>query len=67
MKKEQFNNAVKMYTSLLYRFIYKSTHDYAASKDIIQDAFMKLWENIENVNSEKFKSWLFSTSYFFSR
>ncbi len=63
MKIIKYNNAVKTYTSPLFRFIYKSLRDEAASKDIVQDAFVKLWENINTVDSEKYKSWLFSTSY----
>ena len=63
MKVNNYNTAVKNCTSPLYRFIYKSLRDEFATKDIVQDAFMKLWENIDKVEIDKYKSWLFSTAY----
>lgn len=33
------------------------------AEDIVQDCYEKLWKNIENVNGEKVKAYLFTTAY----
>ncbi len=63
MTTEEYNKSVDMYSDGVYRFILKNIKDTEKSKDIIQDAYEKLWINIKNVNYEKVKSYIFTTAY----
>lgn len=47
----------------LFGFVFKSLGDEEDANDIVQDAFMKLWQHHEKVEPEKAKSWLFTTAY----
>lgn len=38
------------------------TKDVDSSNDIVQDAFMKLWEHLTQIDVDKAKSWLFTTA-----
>ena len=59
---QQYNQAVKEYTKSIFRFLYKSLKDDAAVNDIVQDCYLKLWQNRDKVNPQKIKSWLFSVA-----
>jgi len=63
MTVKEYNIAVDEFSDGLFRFALKNTSNYEGSKDIVQEAFTKLWEKRENVNSEKVKSYLFTTVY----
>jgi RNA polymerase sigma-70 factor (ECF subfamily) len=63
MTVSEYNSAVDEFSDGLFRFALKNTNNYEGSKDIVQEAFTKLWEKRENVNSEKVKSYLFTTVY----
>ncbi len=52
-----------LYSDRVFRFIVKSTSDAELAKDIVQDAFLKLWEAHEGLDETKAKSWLFTTAY----
>ena len=47
----------------VFRFIWKNIRDSEKAKDIVQDAFIKLWENADKIASDKAKSYLFTTAY----
>lgn len=59
----EYNNSVTLYSDRLYRFVLKSIKDIYKAEDIVQDCYEKLWKNIENVNGEKVKAYLFTTAY----
>ena len=63
MNTDQYNQSVDLFADNVFRFIIKNLKDEEKSKDIVQDAYMKLWENVNDVSFEKVKSWLFSTAY----
>ena len=63
MNLKEYNQSVDLYSDNIYRFILKNIRDEEHSHDIVQDSFEKLWRHIENVNSEKVKSYLFTTAY----
>lgn len=63
MSIELFNKCVDDHSDALYRFILKNIKDDDKARDIVQDAFEKLWEKLENVDPGKMKSYLFSTAY----
>ncbi|MFN6944112.1 MAG: RNA polymerase sigma factor [Cytophagaceae bacterium] len=59
----EYNEAVKQLSRNLFRYLFKCLKSEEACLDIIQDCFEKLWKNRANVQSEKVKSWLFSTAH----
>jgi RNA polymerase sigma factor (sigma-70 family) len=63
MQIKDYNLIVKQQADGLYRFIIKNIKIDDDAKDIVQDTFVKLWLNRENINPEKVKSWLFTTAY----
>lgn len=58
----EYNKVVKAHSGNLYRFILKMNRDEDDANDVVQDAFMKLWEHVESVDIDKAKSWLFTTA-----
>ena len=63
MNVKEYNQAVDLYSDNVFRFILKNISDEERARDIVQDSYEKLWRNAENVNSEKVKSYLFTTAY----
>ncbi|MDD4109094.1 MAG: RNA polymerase sigma factor [Prolixibacteraceae bacterium] len=63
MTTEEYNQSVDLYSDRLYRFVLKNLNDIQKAEDIVQDSYEKLWRNVKNVNSEKVKSYLFTTAY----
>lgn len=63
MTLNEYNQAVDNFSDRLFRFVLKSCRDMHKAEDIVQDSFEKLWKNVENVNAEKVKSYLFTTAY----
>lgn len=47
----------------LYRFALKSLKDEEQAKDVVQQAFLVLWEHREQVEEIKAKSYLFTVAY----
>jgi len=63
ISESQYNDAVKSYARNIFRFVFKNLKDKDASEDLVQDCFMKLWQNRASVDSSKIKSWLFSVAH----
>jgi len=63
MTVNEFNEAVDQYSDRLFRFVVKSIKDSHKAEDIVQDSYEKLWKNVDNVNAEKVRSYLFTTAY----
>ena len=63
MTTQEYNKAVLSLSHRLYGYVFKSLRDEDDANDIVQDAFMKLWQHRENVEVEKAKSWLFTTAH----
>lgn len=59
----EYNQCVDHHSDGVYRFILHHCRDKEEAKDIVQDAFEKLWLNHASVNAEKAKSYLFTTAY----
>ena len=57
-----FENIFNTYAKDLKRFLYFKTQDMDMAEDILQDAFVKLWDNCENVIYSKSKSFLFTVA-----
>ena len=63
MTVKEYNYTVTAFSDNVYRFILKNIRDEEKAKDVVQDAFLKLWQKVEEVGSEKAKSYLFTTAY----
>jgi RNA polymerase sigma factor (sigma-70 family) len=63
MSIDLFNRCVDDHSDALYRFILKNIKDQEKARDIVQDSFEKLWQNIEAINPLRIKSWLFTVAY----
>ncbi|HEY3370868.1 MAG TPA: RNA polymerase sigma factor [Prolixibacteraceae bacterium] len=63
MNSKEYNQSVDLYSDNIYRFILKNIRDEARARDIVQDSYEKLWRNVDNVNPDKVKSYLFTTAY----
>ena len=63
MTTREFNQCVDTHADGLYRFILKNIKDDDAARDVVQDAFTKMWEKHENIDGEKSKSYLFTAGY----
>jgi len=53
----QYNEAIHEYTQNVFRFLMKSLKDEQATEDLLQDCFLRLWENRHKVDKQKIKSW----------
>ena len=63
MTVDDYNQCVDAHVDGLYRFMLKHTRDTEQARDLVQEAFAKMWLKVDEVNAEKAKSYLFSTGY----
>lgn len=63
MKVRDYNNCVEQNADGVFRFILKNLKNEDNARDVVQDAFMKLWERHQQVDAAKAKSYLFTTAY----
>jgi len=63
MTAREYNACVNEYSDGVYRFILKNLRDVEKSRDVVQDAFLKMWEKASDVSYEKAKSYLFTAAY----
>jgi len=63
MTVDDYNQCVDAHADGLYRFMLKHTRDTEQARDLVQEAFAKMWLKVDEVNAEKAKSYLFSTAY----
>jgi RNA polymerase sigma-70 factor (ECF subfamily) len=61
-KENTFESIFKKYAKDLRRFMFFKTQDVDKAEDIMQDAFVKLWDNCKNVTVDKAKSFLFTVA-----
>lgn len=59
----EYNQCVDACADGLFRFIVKNLRNEEQSRDIVQDTFAKLWMKVDEVSSEKARSYLFTTGY----
>jgi len=57
-----FENTFNTYAKDLKRFLFFKTHNIDLAEDILQDTFIKLWENCDNVTFSKVKSYLYTVA-----
>ena len=63
MTLEEYNRSVDLYSDGIYRFVLKVLRDSEKAKDIVQDAYERLWVKHLEISNEKVKSYLFTTAY----
>jgi RNA polymerase sigma factor (sigma-70 family) len=63
MNRQDYNKSVDLYADGLYRFVLKNCKNENDAQDVVQDVYLKLWEKHEEVDSEKVKSYLFTSAY----
>ncbi len=63
MTTREYNICVDRHADGVFRFVLKNLKNEEDSRDIVQDAFEKLWRNHRKLNGEKAKSYLFTTAY----
>ena len=63
MTVSDYDRCVGRYSDNLYRFALKSLRDSDLAKDIVQESFLRLWENRAAVIAGKEKSYLFTVAY----
>lgn len=61
-KEEIFQSLFKRYAKDLHNFLFYKYGPDCNPKDLVQEAFLKLWDNCENVKEEKAKSFLFTVA-----
>tara|TARA_B100000497_G_scaffold88975_1_gene99198 strand:+ start:171 stop:683 length:513 start_codon:yes stop_codon:yes gene_type:complete len=55
-----FETIYNKYAKEIRRFLFYKTQDIDKSEDILQDVFIKLWENCNKVDPNKVKSYIYS-------
>jgi RNA polymerase sigma-70 factor (ECF subfamily) len=60
---KEYNKSVDLYSDGVYRFILKNARNEEVAKDIVQDAFEKMWLKVDTISFEKAKSYIFTTAY----
>jgi RNA polymerase sigma-70 factor (ECF subfamily) len=63
MTAKEYNQCVHKFSDGVYRFILKNLRDEDDARDIVQDAFVKMWEKAETIEFEKGKSYIFTAAY----
>ncbi len=59
----EYNRCVDAHADGVYRFILKNLRDDDAARDVVQEAFMRLWDKRSQVDHQKSKTYLFTTAY----
>ncbi|WP_203293666.1 RNA polymerase sigma factor [Luteirhabdus pelagi] len=57
-----FSQIYNEHSESVYRFIYFKCGDEAQASDLVQDAFIKLWQNCKKVMPSKAKSFLYTVT-----
>jgi RNA polymerase sigma-70 factor (ECF subfamily) len=63
MTVKEYNQCVDKFADGVYRFILKNIKNEDNARDIVQDAFTKMWEKAKDISFEKSKSYLFTAAY----
>jgi RNA polymerase sigma-70 factor (ECF subfamily) len=59
MSRVLYNEWVDRFADRIYRFALKNTRDSEQAKDLVQDAFEKLWIKKDQIDASKAKAYLF--------
>ncbi len=59
----EYNRCVDRFSDNVYRFVLKSLRDAETARDVVQESYLRLWENRDAVIAGKEKSYLFTVAY----
>lgn len=59
----EYNQCVDLHTDGVYRFILKNIKNEDDARDIVQEAYARMWEKVSTISFEKAKSYIFTTAY----
>ncbi len=51
--RDAFNYLYRNYSAVLYGIIHRVIHDEATSQDVLQEVFVKIWNNVANYDASK--------------
>lgn len=57
---KEYNQCVKTYSDVLYRFALQHVSDTAAAEDAVQDSFLQLWQHCDRIDVNQAKAYLFA-------
>jgi RNA polymerase sigma factor (sigma-70 family) len=63
MQTREYNQCVDEHSDGVYRFVLKNVRDEEMARDVVQEAFMKMWEKASTIDASKAKSYLYTTAY----
>ncbi len=63
MTTTEFNLCVDQHADNVYRFILKNIRDDETARDVVQEAFTRMWERVDTISYEKSRSYLFTSAY----
>jgi RNA polymerase sigma-70 factor (ECF subfamily) len=63
MTVKEYNQTVEQFADNVYRFILKNLKDSEKAKDIVQEAFSRMWQKRKDIEGDKGKSYLFTAAY----
>ncbi|MEA1873422.1 MAG: RNA polymerase sigma factor [Bacteroidota bacterium] len=63
MTVKEYNQSVDEFSDNVYRFIMSNIRNEDMARDIVQDAYERLWNNHEKVDAGKVRSYLFTTAH----
>lgn len=63
MTRNEYNIVIKAHSNPLYGYALKFLRNQEDAQDIVQDVLEKLWVNRKKVESEKAKSWMYTTAH----
>ena len=63
MTTTEYNRCVDLFSDNIFRFALKSVRDASLANDVVQDTFMRLWQNVSEVDFERVKSYLFRIAH----
>ncbi len=59
----EYNSAVQVHADGIFRFAVKHLRDRDNAKDVVQEAYARLWQKLDDVDGAKAKSYLFTTAH----
>lgn len=63
MSIDDYNECVDQHADGVYRFMLKHVRDTEKARDLVQEAFAKMWVKVDEIDGAKARSYLFSTAY----
>ncbi|MCF8366271.1 MAG: RNA polymerase sigma factor [Bacteroidales bacterium] len=60
---KEYNKTVDLFADGVFRFILKNLGDSESANDIVQEAFVRMWDKHNAVEFEKAKTYLFTSAY----